>query len=217
MASAKLSQFHGMGTVATATAGEAANRRTRRWEAALPWSALNAAGPESVSNLFVCGVVASSSTNGNDRYLSRTVLGERAWGERDEYRQYAFNTVNVRPQRVNLPHADLRGDGLSNGWRQEYFGTSEGPPADEDTDGDGYDNAAEETAGTHPLEAGSLFAMADPSGPPVALRWASWSNRVYDVWFTPDLLQPFQPLLSGLETNAYVPASNGFYRLRVRK
>ena len=59
--------------------------------------------------------------------------------------------------------------------------------------------------------------MADPSGPPVALRWNFASNRVYDVWFTPDLVQSFQLLVLGLETNAYVPASNGFYRLRVRK
>ena len=217
MASAKLSQFHGTGTVATTTAGEAANRRTTRWEAALPWSALNAAGPGSVSNLFVCGVIGSASTNGNDRYLSRTVLGERAWGERDEYRQYAFNTVNVRPLRVNLPQAELRGDGIPNAWRQEYFGTAEGPPADEDSDGDGYDNAAEETAGTHPLEADSVFAMGAPTGPPPALNWSFRSNRVYDVWFTPDLLQPFQPLATDLETNAYGLDSNGFYRLRVRK
>ena len=218
MAAAKLSQFHGTGTVATATAGEAANRRTKRWEAALPWSALNAAGPEAVSNLFICGVIASSSTNGNDRYLSRTVLGERAWGERDEYRQYGFNTANVRPQRVNLLHADWRGDGIPNEWRQEYFGTPYGPPADEDTDGDGYDNAAEETAGTHPLEAGSFFAMDAPAlGPPVALQWSFLANRAYDVWFTHDLQLPFQPLTTGVGTNVYVPESNGFYRLRIRK
>ena len=123
----------------------------------------------------------------------------------------------MRPQRVNLLHAELRGDGIPNAWRQENFGTPAGPAADEDTDGDGYDNAAEEIAGTHPLAAGSLFAMADPSGPPVALRWIFASNRVYDVWFTADLLQPFQPLATDLATNAFAPASNGFYRLRVRK
>jgi hypothetical protein len=218
MASAKLSQFHGTGTVATATAGEAANRRTKRWEAALPWSALGAAGPEAASNLFICGVVASSSANGNDRYLSRAVLGERAWGERDEYRQYGFNTLNVRPQRVNLLHADWRGDGIPNEWRQEYFGTPYGPPADDDTDGDGYDNRAEEIAGTHPLAAGSFFAMdALAFGPPVALQWSCLANRAYDVWFTPDLQRPFQPLATGLATNAYAPVSNGFYRLEVRK
>ena len=220
MTSAKLSQFHGTGTVATTTAGEAANRRTKRWEAALPWSALDAAGPESLSNLFVCGVIASSSTNGNDRYVSRTVLGERAWGERDEYRQYGFNTVNVRPLRVNLLHADLRGDGISNGWRQAYFGTPDGPPADEDTDGDGFDNGAEEIAGTHPLDRDSFCEMGAEfagAGAALVLRWPSVAERLYDVYFTTNLSQPFEPLATGLSTNAYAPESNGFYRLRIMK
>jgi hypothetical protein len=53
MADAKLSQFHGEGTTPCETGGSSTNRRTRRWEAALPWGALNAAGPGSVSNLFI--------------------------------------------------------------------------------------------------------------------------------------------------------------------
>ncbi len=214
MASAKLSQFHGTGTVATTTGGEAANPWTKRWEAALPWSALNAAGPESVSNLFVCGVIASSSTNGNDRYLSRAVLGERAWGERDEYSQYAYNTVNVRPQRVNLLHAELLGDGIPNDWRLEYFGTPAGPPADEDSDGDGQSNGEEEVGGTRPLDGNSLFVL-EPGA--AVLNWSQLVSRLYDVLFTPDLQQPFEPLAMGLATNAYPPDANGFYRVRVRK
>ena len=220
MADAKLSQFHGTGTVATATPGEAASRRTTRWEAALPWSALGAAGPEAVSNLFVCGVIASSSTNGNDRYLSRTVLGDRAWGERDEYRQYGYNTVNVRPQRVNLLHGDLLGDGIPNEWRQEHFGTPAGPPAGEDSDGDGSDNRSEEIAGTHPLDPGSRFSVeADPAGAggPFVLRWPFAAGRFYDVEFATNLFQPFLPLVTGLTTNVYEPAEDGFYRFRVRK
>ena len=109
---------------------------------------------------------------------------------------------------------DADGDGLT---AREEFELG-GDPALEDTDGDGYDNAAEETAGTHPLDAGSFFAMdALAPGPPVALQWSFLANRAYDVWFTPDLQLPFQPLTTGLATNAYVPESNGFYRLRIRK
>ena len=119
---------------------------------------------------------------------------------------------------MNLLHADGRGDGIPNEWRQEHFGTPYGPPADEDTDGDGYDNRAEEIAGTHPLAADSFFAMgALAFGPPVALQWSFLANRAYDVWFTPDLQRPFQPLATGLATNGYEPVSNGFYRLQVRK
>lgn len=220
MASAKLSQFHGTGTVATATQGSGDSRRTQRWEAALPWSALNAAGPESVSHLFVCGVIASASISGNDRYLSRTVLGARAWGQEDAYGQYGFNTVYVCPLRVNFLHGDLRGDGISNAWRQEYFGTPDGPPAGEDTDGDGQDNRAEEIAGTRPNDRGSFFAVeADAPSPgiPFMLRWPFVPLRQYDIDFTPDLRHAFEPLVTGLEASNYPPVQSGFYRLRVRK
>ncbi|NCA81193.1 MAG: hypothetical protein EOM72_00405, partial [Opitutae bacterium] len=220
MADAKLSQFHGEGTTPCATRGSSTNRRTRRWEAALPWSSLNAAGPESISNLLVCGVVASASVKTNDRYLSRTYLGDRAWGLRDGNGQYAYHTIYLRPQRVNLLHADLLGDGLANEWRQERFGTPDGPPADEDSDGDGQDNRAEETAGTHPLDRNSRFVVElDPPAPgvPFALHWPFAANRFYDVDFTTNLLQPFAPLATGLATNAYAPGFEGFYRVQVRK
>jgi hypothetical protein len=220
MANARLSQFHGTGTVACATAGSSTNRRTTRWEVALPWSALNAAGPESVSSLLVGGVIGSSSVSGNDRYLSRACLGENAWGARDDYRQYAYYTLNLRPVRVNFRHGDLRGDGLSNGWRQDQFGTPDGPPADEDSDGDGQDNRAEEIAGTRPLDSSSYFAaQADPPAGETgfAVRWPFASGRAYDVFHTPDMMQPFQPLAVGLNTNRYEIQSNGFYRFRVRK
>jgi hypothetical protein len=214
MASAKLSQFHGEGTVPCADGGTNTARQARRWEAALPWSALNAAGPESMSNLFVCGVFASSSTNGNDRYLSRTYLGDRAWGLRDGYGQYAYHTIYLRPLRVNWLHADLRGDGMANAWRLEHFGTPDGPGADEDSDGDGYDNRAEEIAGTSPVDADSFFAVELAAG---GLRWLFTPGRLYDIFFTADLKQPFLPLVTGLATNAFAPGTTGFYQLRVRK
>ena len=186
----------------------------------MPWGALNAAGPESVSHLFVYGVIASASVSGNDRYLSRTVLGARAWGQEDAYGQYGFNTIYVCPLRVNFLHADLRGDGIPNGWRQDYFGTPDGPPADEDTDGDGQDNRAEETAGTRPDDRSSFFAVeaAPPApGAPFALRWPFAPARQYDIDFTPDLRQAFEPLVTGSVSSNYTPVQGGFYRLRVRK
>ena len=75
-------------------------------------------------------MIGSATAVANDRYLSRTVLGESAWGKTDAYGQYGLDTVSIRPLRVNLLHADLRGDGLSNAWRQENFGTPAGPPAE---------------------------------------------------------------------------------------
>ncbi len=214
MADAKLSQFHGEGTTPCATGGSSTNRRTRRWEAALPWGAMNAAGPESVSNLFICGVIASSSVQTNDRYLSRTYLGDRAWGLRDGYGQYGFNTIYLRPQRVNLLHADLLGDGISNAWRQDYFGTPDGPPAGEDSDGDGFDNRSEEIAGTHPRDGDSRFAAEWAAN---GMRWGLAPGRLYDVEGTTNMAQPFVPWATGLATNVFVPQTSGYYRVRVRK
>ena len=220
MTAAKLSQFHGVGTEPCATGGTSANRRSTRWEAALPWSALDAAGPRAVSNLFIAGAIGSRTVQGNDRYLSRTVLGERAWGLRDAYGQYAFATVTLRPLRVNLLHADLRGDGLSNQWRQEFFGTPDGPAADEDPDADGQDNFQEFIAGTHPGDPRSAFALElDPPAPghPGALRWPSAADRQYVAYYTPDLREPFQPLATNPVHDVLTLDADGFYRIGVRK
>ena len=215
LAAAQLSQFDGEGTTPCATGGDGSSQATTRWEAALPWAALGAAGPEAVSNLFLCGVIASDSISANDRYLSRTCLGDRAWGARDGYGQYGYNTVILRPQRVNLLHADLRGDGLSNGWRQANFGTPDGPLADEDSDEDGQPNGAEELAGTHPLESDSRFALDLER--PYGLQWPFAAGRVYDVYFTDDMLLPFLPWASGLATNRLDADTNGFFQVRVRR
>ena len=214
IAGARLSQFDGTGAVACATGGDPEHRRATRWEAAIPWSALGAAGPQAVGNLFLCGVIASDGIRGSDRYLSRTYLGARAWGATDACGQHAYRTETLCPARVNLLHADLLGDGLSNGWRQTWFGTPDGPGADADPDGDGQDNYSEEMAGTRPLGGDSRFELTAGAA---AVNWEACAGRTYDVWFTPDLRQAFQPLATGLVTHAYAPETNGFYRLRVRK
>jgi hypothetical protein len=119
----------------------------------------------------------------------------------------------LRPERVNFLHADLRGDAFPTAGAG-VVRHADGPPADEDSDGDGQDNYSEEMAGTHPLAADSRFELTAGAA---ALNWPFRAERFYDVWYTPDLLQPFLPLATGLATNAYAPESNGFYRLRVRK
>ena len=220
MTSAKLSQFHGTGTIPCPTGGSSTNRRTTRWEAALPWSSLDATGPRSVSNLFICGVIGSSSIQDNDRYLSRTFLGERVWGLHDSNAQYAFFSVTIRPQRVNLLHADSHGDGIPNQWRQDNFGTPDGPPIEEDSDEDGQNNGAEYIAGTQPLDPHSLFAVTMENSIPGTLgtlRWPFAPDRHYTTYFTTNLLQPFQPQSTNLTTNVFTPESEGFYRIEVRK
>jgi hypothetical protein len=220
MSAAKLSQFHGTGTVATTTQGDPANRRTQRWEAALPWSSMNAAGPQSISNLFISGVIASASVQGNDRYLSREVLGERAWGVRDVHQQYAYYAMTVRPQRVNLLHGDVLGDGIPNQWRQEHFGTPEGPRANEDSDGDDQTNGDEYVAGTHPFDSTSRFALQiipGTNGDASRIAWPYVPSRVYDLSYTTNLFVPFTSLATGLNTNAYTLNQPGFYTITVKR
>ena len=215
MGGAQVSQFDGEGTTPCASGGDGSSPAATRWEVALPWSALGAAGPEAVSNLFLCGIVASDGVSGDDRYLSRSYLGERMWGGRDAYGQYGFHTVNLRPARVNFLHADLLGDGLSNGWRQAFFGTPAGPSRDEDSDEDGQPNGAEELAGTHPLEPDSRFALG--LNRPHALQWPFAAGRLYDLYYTADLRQPFLPWAGGLTTNRLDADTNGFFQVRVRR
>ena len=68
------------------------------------------------------------------------------------------------------------------------------------------------------LLAAASFAVAAPAlGSPFVMQWTFAAGRAYDVYFTTNLLLPFQPLVTGLATNRYVPNSNGYYRVRVRR
>ena len=130
-AGARLSQFANPLPPADATG----NRPTTVWEAALPLSCLDAAGtpPE---HLFLCGVIVSATTAGDDRYLSRTVLADRAWSTPDGYGNTGTNTLILRPVRVALPAGHHLGDLIPNSFRVQCYGTPNAPPADSDTDGD---------------------------------------------------------------------------------
>lgn len=218
---AKLSQFGGTGRIPEATDGDENQRRTTRWEAQIPWGALNAGGPEAVSHLHVAGVIGSSTVSGSNRYLSRSMVGTRGWGRLDAYNQFGTNIVQVAPIRVNLPHADVLGDGISNEWRLEHFGTVTGPPADEDSDGDGYTNREEEVAGTDPVDPQSFLTLelapSAGAGAAPGLAWVQVPGRTYHLYYTADMMQAFQLAVSNLTTNAYFDAVEGFYKLGVSK
>jgi hypothetical protein len=224
VAGARLSQFDGTSTNPCETTADAPYQRTTRWESWIPWSSLGADNIYAVSNLFVAGIVASHSVVTNDRYLSRTYIGERAWGAKDANRQYARNTVHIRPLRVNLLHADLRGDGIPNTWRIEYFGSADGPEASEDSDQDGADNANEYISGTSPADPASVFRAATTQNVPagqLTLAWPTATARLYDILFAETISSTFEPVASGITTGSYTTTLNGvtsgFYQIRVRK
>lgn len=220
---ARLSQFDGTGTTPCLTRNDSGNdNRTTRWEAAIPWSALGATRPEDAAHLFVGGVIASSAKN-DTRYLSRTYVGDGAWGRKDEYNRFARYPMTLKPTRIHFLHGDWTGDGLSNEWRMQFFNSIGGPAADEDSDNDGYTNRQEEMAWTDPLNPASYFATAlgEQASNTFALSWPFSENRLYDVYFTTNLLTRFTRIVESLHTNSYIPdntdAEAAFYQIRVRK
>jgi 1,4-alpha-glucan branching enzyme len=71
------------------------------------------------------------------------------------------------------PDLDSDGDGLLNGWEQQYFGDPLSAVATADNDLDGANNLQEQAANTNPNSAGSVLRFADvqSSGGNVTLRW----------------------------------------------
>jgi len=113
-------------------------------------------------------------------------------------------------------------------WRSAYFTSNQltntaisGDSAD--PDGDGFSNYYEYIAGTNPTNALSQFFVGS-STDRTRLNWSSVSGRVYEVYWTSNLLNSFTPLQTNIAwpqsvyTNP-VPggADRGFYKMKVRR
>ena len=83
------------------------------------------------------------------------------------------------------PREDTDGDSLSDDWELRYWGTTTYTTGSADSDLDGMTNAEEQTAGTDPTDASSVFrllsAVPTPDKSGVVLSWSSASGRTYDV------------------------------------
>ena len=222
----RLSQFDGLGANALTGTNQDADTRTERWEASFPWSSLNAAGVASVTQLFVCGVMASDGVqNGVDRYLSGNYLGADASGTLDTNTQnYAFGFLTLTPWRVNL--GDLDTDQVADAYEQQHFGgTTNGPGAD--TDGDGFTLLQEYIANTQPTN-GQNFQRLEIGPAATSNGWKiffpSATGRLYRIDVATNLAPAnWQPLVTNVpgsgavldvsDTNAAVPR---FFRSEVR-
>ena len=70
------------------------------------------------------------------------------------------------------------------------------------------------------MDPDSQFEVATEPGPgevPGMLTWPFAAGRIYDVYHTPDLRQPFEWQAAVENTNRWPVAAPGFFRLRVRK
>jgi len=127
------------------------------------------------------------------------------------------------------PDDDDDGDGIPNAWETLYFGGPTNAVASEDSDGDGRTNWEEWFTGTNPTDGASVFRIEKHAdtvpGTAFVIAWPGVSNRVYDVFWTSNLMAGFAVLAGDLpgapEWNVYtdtVHAANSAaaYKVTVR-
>jgi hypothetical protein len=224
VAGAKLSQYDGTGTVATASVDTDGNRLMDRWECSIPWSSLGASsGIASITNCWISGVIASSSTNGQDRYLSGNILGSGSVTNAN----YGFNFLNLTGTQVRLPSPDSDSDGILDSWERQYFSSLSVLSAATDYDDDGSQDRDEYLAGTSPKDFLSVFQadalLADSLTGRFVVRWQSVTGKKYSLFRGTNLItQSFLEITNNISAtppeNVYTDAVEGvdmnFYKVR---
>lgn len=158
--------------------------------------------PARYSNLFVQTIATNRANTIANQTVPFTV------GFRDMHTNYVF-VFETRDARGNLrttvstnvfkvkPYAggDTDGDGLPNEWEIAYFGGFSNALAHGNLDGDWLNNLQEYVANTLPNNSGSVLSEDVPE--PLPLDNGVWqlqspvptfTNRLYDVWRTTNLL-----------------------------
>jgi hypothetical protein len=230
--SARLSQFDGAGTTPCASEFDADPDRTvKRWECAIPWTALNApAGLGSITNAYLSGIfVSERTTNETDRYLSSSTLGISASGETDEFGNYAMNFVTLNGQPIGMPDVDLDGDGVADNWKRQHFGDSYVIDPATDFDGDGFCDVNEYLAGTDPKNDSSIFEFlpAQKRGEQaLQIQWSSVPGWRYDLLMSTNLFSgEFAVMQSDIAaggsltviTGSVDGVENAYYKVRTRR
>ena len=181
VANSRLAQYDGTGTNAVAGNNDDGNRLTDRWEAAIPWASLGAAGAHAITSLWVAGVIASDGESAPDRYLSGNVLAAAVQSETglSSANNYGFGAVTLNPVAVDLSRLDSDGDGL---------------PDDQ-----------ERIAGTEPTDNRSVFRAAGVTAAgQVAVQ--SVAGRAYRLEYCTNLLQAVWRPVPGVSN---IPGTGG--------
>lgn len=123
---------------------------------------------------------------------------------------------------VSLPNEDSDGDGLPDEWEQRYYGgTTNANPLALCANGI---NTVEEAyiAGLNPTNASSTFLISAlrPLASANTLQWQSVSGRLYNVYWTSNLLSPFGLIGSNLTAASFTDTNEtsseqGFYKIEV--
>ena len=91
---------------------------------------------------------------------------------------------------IYLNPEDLNGNGIADEWESLYFGAGSNVNAQEDRDGDGYDNYTEYRIGTDPTNCWSSLLLDEAvasTGGVFAMTWPVASGRKYSILRTPGL------------------------------
>ncbi len=224
----KLSQFDGVGTNRTGVADYDGNRQTDRWESSIPWVDLGADGINSISNIYICGVIASDGISGNDRFISGNYLGAGISGTLVGG-NYGFNLVAINPMDIQLPSFDSDNDTLPDNWELQYFVNLGFLSEGNDWDNDGAIDGDERYAGTDPGDAESVLRIDNitvgNSGTNAVITWRSVKGKYYSLYTATNLLSGFMLQNSGIPATvpdniytAQVPESGiWFYQVRPEK
>ena len=126
--------------------------------------------------------------------------------------------------RQALATLDSDGDGLLNGWEQQYFGDPLSAVATADPDQDGANNLQEQAAGTNPNSAASVLRFTDirASGGNLALTWTGGQSARHTIQQAGDLDGPWNgiytnPPPTAVTNSLTLSVSNGvpsFYRIQ---
>jgi hypothetical protein len=135
----------------------------------IPWSAWML--PPASITTFHRGIFASSSILNQRRSLSAP-SSARPLGPTDGCTGNTGSTPCPPPQRINLPHADLHGDGIPNTWRSNISARRmvRKPERTQTAIRPIIEN--EYVSGTDPLDAESAFQLLlDPGRSALTLNW----------------------------------------------
>lgn len=128
------------------------------------------------------------------------------------------NSSNSIPVEFSVLADDQDADGLPDSWEYQYFGNGTNAIPSADPDGDDYTNEEEYIAGLNPTNADSfIIGSLDVNG---VLGWNAVSGRVYNVYWSSNLLSPFSLLYSNYTGGTFTDGAHsandeGFYRINV--
>lgn len=195
-----------------------------RWEAGIPWDSLGASNMGSITQCRLSGVLASSSTSGDDRYLSGNYLGAAASATL-QGGNYGFELVTLTALGVRLPGQDDDHDGLDDEWELRYTVNLDGLFSGGDWDLDRMDDEGEQIAGTDPGDPDSVLRVQEThsgTNDTVVMHWHSVAGKYYDVYYSTNLLDGFELLFPDIlgtpSDNVYTDTLGGvewkFYEVR---